>query len=88
MDIKNLKFDEKDAEIIQISNDWASKMQMVCMDLFMTLERLGISEDDSKKFARIMLAEFSEKCIGNEIDLANFVFNFVNNLKKYKPNVN
>jgi len=85
MEIKKediLKYTNEDTPLMQLASDYASKQQMVVIDLFMTLERLGISEEDSKRFAKITLTEFVEKCIGDEIDIAKFIFNFVNNLKK------
>ncbi|MCL2313095.1 MAG: hypothetical protein FWC41_11560 [Firmicutes bacterium] len=87
MNIKDLKFDEKDADLIQIANDWSSKMQMVCMDLYMSLERLGITnEEDATRMLRMELVNFSENGL-NGIDLAKFVFNFVNNLKTRIKNI-
>ena len=87
MDLKNLKFDEKDSDLIQIASDWASKVNMVCMDLYMSLERLGIiSEEDATRILRTELLNFSENGL-NGIDLAKFIFNFINNVKLHLKNV-
>jgi len=80
-------YTEKDSELFSIASDVSSKLSMVCMDLYMTLERLGISEEDAKRMVRLTLVDFSENGI-QSFDLAKFVFNFVNNLQKYKPLVN
>jgi len=82
---KNQEYTEKDAEYFTIASDAASKLSMVAIDIFMTLERMGFNEEDASKLVRLTLVDFSEN--GINFDFTKFVFNFVENLKKYAKNI-